>query len=101
MFCNTCILFFELFVCKVLGLRFFYYKVMICFLIFFGLCLQLETDQAFQPPAPPCPLNLTWEDKEWTKVGSKWKCKVSICILCQMVVDQTFEGGAWHGGEKG
>jgi hypothetical protein len=22
-------------------------------------------------------------------------------ILCQMVVDQTFEGGAWLGGRKG
>jgi hypothetical protein len=24
---------------------------------------------------------LVWEEKEWTKVGSKWKCKVSICIV--------------------
>jgi hypothetical protein len=38
--------------CKVLGLGFFYYKIMIYFLIFFGLGLELETDQAFQPPAP-------------------------------------------------
>ncbi len=81
MFCNTCILFFELFMCKVLGLGFFYYKVMIYFLIFFGLGLELETYQASQPLAPPCPPNLARKDKEWIKVGSKWKCKVGICIV--------------------
>jgi hypothetical protein len=53
MFCNTCILFFELFMCKVLWLGFFYYKIMIDFFIFFGLGLELETDQGFQPLAPP------------------------------------------------
>jgi hypothetical protein len=61
MFCNTCILFFEL--------------------SFFGLGPELETDQAFQPPAPPCPPNLAQKDKKWTKVGLKWKCKVGTCIL--------------------
>ncbi len=50
-------------------------------MIFFGLGLKLETDQAFQPLAPPCPFNLAWEDKEWMKVGSKWKCKAGICII--------------------
>jgi len=50
-------------------------------LIFFGLGLELETDQASQPLAPPCPLNLAWEDKKWMKVGSKWKCNVGICII--------------------
>jgi hypothetical protein len=24
---------------------------------------------------------MAWKDKEWTKVGSKWKCKVSIYII--------------------
>jgi hypothetical protein len=61
MFCNTCILFFEL--------------------SFLGLGPELETKQAFQPPALLCPLNLTRKDKEWTKVGSKWKCKVTTCTV--------------------
>jgi len=81
MFCNTYILFFELFMCKLLSLGFFNYKVMIYFLIFFGLSPEFETDQVFQPLAPPCPPNLVRKDKEWTKVGSKWKCKVGICIV--------------------
>ncbi len=61
MFCNTCILFFEL--------------------SFFGLGLEHKFDQAPQPLALLCPPNLAWKDKEWTKVGSKWKCKVSTCIV--------------------
>jgi hypothetical protein len=61
MFCNTYILFFKL--------------------SFFSLGLELEIDQASQPSAPPCPLNLARKDKEWTKVGSKWKCKVETCII--------------------
>jgi hypothetical protein len=67
--------------CKVLGLGFFYYKVINYFLIFFCLGPELEIDQASQPPAPPCPPNLVRRDKEWTKVGSKWKCKVGTCIV--------------------
>jgi len=47
MFYNTYIFFFVLFMCKVLGLRFFYYKSMIFLLIFFGLGPKLETDQSF------------------------------------------------------
>jgi hypothetical protein len=57
MLCNTCILFFEHFLCKVLGLGFFYYKIMILKKKF-GLGRKFETDQASQPPAPPCPPNL-------------------------------------------
>jgi hypothetical protein len=30
---------------------------------------------------PPCPPNLAWKDKEWTKVGSKWKCEVGTFIV--------------------
>jgi hypothetical protein len=67
--------------CKVLGLGFFYYKVMIYFLIFFGLSLELEIDQASQPLAPPYPPNLVQKDKEGTKVELKWKCKVDTCIV--------------------
>jgi hypothetical protein len=67
--------------CKVLGLGFFYYKIRIYFFIFFGLGRKLEIDQAFQPSAPPCPSNMVRKDKEWTKVGSKWKCKIDICIV--------------------
>jgi hypothetical protein len=74
-------MFFELFMCKVLGLGFFYYKVMTFFFIFRGLSLELDTNQAFQPLAPPCPPNMARKDKEWTKVGSKWKCKVGTCIV--------------------
>jgi hypothetical protein len=44
MFYNTYILFFELFMCKVLGIGFFYYKIMTYFFIFLGL--ELEIDQA-------------------------------------------------------
>jgi hypothetical protein len=47
MFCNTYILFFELFTCKALGLGFSYYKLMIYFVIFFGLGSKLEINQAF------------------------------------------------------
>jgi hypothetical protein len=61
MFCNTYILFSEL--------------------SFFGLGLELETDQVSQPVAPPCPPNLARKDKEWTKVGSERKCKVGTCIV--------------------
>ncbi len=62
--------------CKVLPLGFVYYKVMINFFIFVSLGSELETKHAFQPLAPPCPLNLARKDKECTKVGSKWKCKI-------------------------
>jgi len=61
MFCNTCILLFEL--------------------SFLGLGPELETEQASQPLALLCPPNLTRKDKEWTKVGSKWKCKVGTCTV--------------------
>jgi hypothetical protein len=61
MFCNTCILFFEL--------------------SFLGLGPKLETEQASQALALLCPRNLARKDKEWTKVGSKWKCKVGTCTI--------------------
>jgi hypothetical protein len=60
MFCNTCILFFELSL---------------------GLGPELETEQASQPLALLCPPNLARKDKEWMKVGSKWKCKVGTCTV--------------------
>ncbi len=50
-------------------------------MIFFGLGPELETDQVSQPLAPPCPPNLARNNKEWMKVGSKWKCKVGTCIV--------------------
>jgi len=52
-----------------------------CFLNFHFSSLgpELETKQASQPLALLCPPNLARKDKEWTKVGSKWKCKVSNC----------------------
>ncbi len=61
MFFNTCILFFQL--------------------SFFGLGPEHEFDQAPQPLALLCPPNLAQKDKEWTKVGSKWKCKVGTCTV--------------------
>jgi hypothetical protein len=61
MFFNTCILFFEL--------------------SFLGVSSELETEQASQPLALLCPPNLARKDKEWTKVGSKWKCKFGTCIV--------------------
>jgi len=50
-------------------------------LIFFYLGPELVTDQVSQQPAPPCPPNLARKDKERTKVGSKWKCKVGTCTI--------------------
>jgi hypothetical protein len=46
-----------------------------------GLGPKLEPEQASQPLAPLCPPNLARKDKEWTKVESKWKCKVGNCIV--------------------
>jgi hypothetical protein len=48
---------------------------------FLSLGLELETEQASQPLALVCPANLAQKDKEWTKVGSKWKCKVGNCTV--------------------
>jgi hypothetical protein len=61
MFYNTCILFFDL--------------------SFFGLGSEVEFDQAPQPFALLCPLNLAQKDKEWTHVGSKWRCKVGTYTI--------------------
>jgi hypothetical protein len=61
MICNTCILFFDLF--------------------FFGLGPEVESNQATQPLTLLCPPNLARKDKEWTHVGSKWKCKVGNCTV--------------------
>jgi hypothetical protein len=61
MFCNTCILFFDL--------------------SFFGLGSEVESDQAPQPLALLCPPNLARKDKEWMHVGSKWRCKVGTCTI--------------------
>jgi hypothetical protein len=61
MFCNTSILFFDV--------------------SFFGLGPEVESDQAPQALAFLCPPNLAQKDKEWMKVGSKWKCKVGTCIV--------------------
>jgi hypothetical protein len=58
---------------------------MIFFSIFFGLSSKLEIDQVSQPSTPPCPPNLARKDKEWTKVRSKWKCKVGIYIVAYYV----------------
>ncbi len=66
--------------CKVLRLGCFIYKVMI-FLIFFGLSLDFEIDQVSQPSTPLYPPNLARKDKEWMKVGSKWKCRIGTCIV--------------------
>jgi hypothetical protein len=49
--------------------------------IIFGLGLELETNQAFQSQAPPCPLNMVRKDNKWMKVVLKWKCKVDISIV--------------------
>jgi hypothetical protein len=54
---------------------------MIFLKIFFSLGPELEIDQASQPLVPPCPPNLARKDKEWMKVGSKWKCKVGTYIV--------------------
>jgi len=46
-----------------------------------GLGPELETEQVSQPLAFLCPPNLARKDMEWTKVGSKWKCKVGNCTV--------------------
>ncbi len=46
-----------------------------------GLGPELEIEQVSQPLALLCPPNLARKDKEWTKVGSKWKCKVGNCTV--------------------
>jgi hypothetical protein len=48
---------------------------------FLGLGSELETKQASKPLALLCAPNLARKDKEWPKVGSKWKCKVGNCII--------------------
>jgi hypothetical protein len=51
------------------------------FFDFFGLGPEFQTDQISQPPTTPCPPNLARKDKDWMKVGSKWKCRVGTCIV--------------------
>jgi hypothetical protein len=46
-----------------------------------GLGSELEIEQSSQPFALICPPNLVRKDKEWTKVRSKWKCKVHNCTV--------------------
>jgi hypothetical protein len=48
--------------CKVLGLKFLKYKKIILIFYFFGLGSELKTNQAFQPLAPPCSLNMVRKD---------------------------------------
>jgi len=48
---------------------------------FLGLGLELESEQASQPLALVCPVNLDRKDKEWIKVESKWKCRVDNCTM--------------------
>ncbi len=70
---------------------------------FLGLGPKLEIEQASQPLALLCPLNLARKDKEWTKVGSKMEVQswqLHCRILCEMALNQTFEGGAQLGGKK-
>jgi hypothetical protein len=84
MFCNTCILFFEF--------------------SFFGLGPEHESNQVPQALALLCPPNLAQKDKEWTKVGSKWKCKVGTCNVAycaKWLLTKHFEGATWLGGRKG
>ncbi len=61
MICNIYILFFDLF--------------------FFGLSPEVESDKAALPLALLCPPNLARNDKEWTHVGSKWRCKIGNCTI--------------------
>jgi hypothetical protein len=66
MFCNTCILFFDL--------------------SFFGLGPEIKYEEAPEPFALLCPPNLARKDKEWTHVGSKWKCKVGTCTIAYCAI---------------
>jgi len=81
MFCNTYILFFELFMCEVLGLIFYYYKAMTYFVLKFGLGLKTWNRPRFSIVDTPFPLNMVWKDKKWTKFESKWKCKIGTYIV--------------------
>jgi hypothetical protein len=55
--------------------------ILFFYLSFFSLGPEVESDQAAQPLALLCPSNLVQKDKEWTHVGSKWKCKVGNCTV--------------------
>jgi len=69
-----------------------------------GSGLKIEINPT-QPPTSPCPPNIVRKDKEQNKDESKWQCKIDNCtiayICCQVVVIQTFEGGAWLSGKEG
>ncbi len=69
-----------------------------------GSSLKIEIDP-IQPLKSPCRPNIVRKDKEWIKDKSKWQCKIDNCtiayICCQVIVMQTFEGGAWFSGRKG
>jgi len=81
MFCNTYILLCGLFMSKVLKLRFFYYKVKIFFFYSFWSRFEVLNRPCFLAIDNPCPPNMVWKDKKWMKAKSKWKCKVSTCIV--------------------
>jgi hypothetical protein len=55
--------------------------ILFFYLSFFGLGSKVESKKAPQPLALLCSPDLARKDKEWTHVGSKWRCKVSTCTI--------------------
>jgi hypothetical protein len=72
--------FLEFFMFKVLGLGFFYYKVITYFYIFFGLGLDLEINQGFQPPATP--FHLVWfrRTNNGRRLGQNGNVKLALTL---------------------
>ncbi len=66
--------------CKVLGLGFFYYKIMSYFFIFFGLGLGPETDQGYQPIAPLCPLSSLENTKNGQRLGRNGSVELAFAL---------------------
>jgi hypothetical protein len=72
--------FFELFMCKVLWLGFFFYKVMTYFFIFFRLGLELETNQGFQPLTPTFHLIWLRRTKNGQRLGRNGNVKLALTL---------------------
>jgi hypothetical protein len=77
MFCDTCILFCDLFMSNFFGLGFFFIIKYRFFFVGIGLGPKLKMDHALSQCHPF--VHLIWLGR--TKNGSKWKCKVGICII--------------------
>jgi hypothetical protein len=93
-FFNSYILFFEFFMCKVLGFGFFS-KVMFYFFIFFGLGPKPEIDQASQPHAPVVHLIWLRRTKNGWRLG--WNGNVKLTFTLSHIVPTGCWPSIWRG----